>query len=196
MLRKLAENQRKRDQLTIHAPVSGRVVAFRYEANKGPDDGKTLLKKSGSVLEAENRDCQLHRGDPICYVGNPQRMRGFMAIDQQDIELIELGQPVKIAIPYAGDVCVGQVCEISIEKNETGGEHPLPPKSRWANSVSEPVTYRVEFEFDADPRIRVGSVQRAPLLLVNRQTLLNFYPAGYAIRSGFDDAEITRRVPN
>ena len=155
--RQLSENQRKRKELAILAPSTGKIVAI--PTPESPSSPDSLSGKTDSLFAEQNRNCQVNRGDPICYVGQVNRMQGFIAVDQQDIDLIEVGQPVKISVPFETDFITASVVDIAIENQ------PADPSKRDLPTADETqVTYQVEIEFPADSRIRVGSTRQAVIV--------------------------------
>jgi putative peptide zinc metalloprotease protein len=157
----LEENETLRMRLEIRSPATGQVVAFKYQ--DAPAGSETLPKTTGDLFDEENVDCQISRGDPICYVGQNSRLRGFIAVDEKDIELVSAGQQVKLAIPFRKDPLLAEVVDVSIEKDD----ELFDASSQIADSSMIPdrqVTYRVEIEFDADPKVRVGSLLQAVII--------------------------------
>ena len=157
----LEENVILRERLEIRTPATGQVVAFKYRA--APPGIETLPKTSGDLFDEQNIDSQISRGDPICYVGQNSRLRGFIAVDEKDIELVSVGQQVKLAIPYRDEPLMAEVVDISIEKDD----EPFDAASQATDSpviTNQQVTYRVEIEFDADPKVRVGSLLQAVII--------------------------------
>jgi hypothetical protein len=155
--RQLLENQRKRNDLAIRSQSKGQVVAF--QSSPRPTEADALESHSGTLLDDQNQDSQIQRGAPICYVGQTERMRALIAVDQQDIEIVAIGQPVKIAVPFQSESLVGTVVDIALENESEDSTN-----SAAASESENRVAYRVEVEFEADPRIRVGSLQDAVIL--------------------------------
>ena len=154
--RQLDENELKLKELNIQSPCDGQVIAFQNLEK--PETEGVLPKRSGSVFDMENQGCQLNRGDPICYVGQPKRSRGFISVDEKDIELVATDQQVKVAVPFRDEPIIGSVVDISIENSEDETHKTTP------SSDKQRVTYRVEIEFDTDPSVRVGSIHQAVII--------------------------------
>ncbi len=154
--RQLAENRNKLRQLIVQSPTSGQIVAFQHPGFDEESDA--LPRKTGTLFENQNRDGQLSRGDPICYVAQPNRLSGFIAVEQKDIELVDEGQPVKIAIPFQEQPLLGNVVAISLEEDKRD------PAMRSNAGETTNVTYRVEVEFPANSAIRVGSLHHAVII--------------------------------
>jgi putative peptide zinc metalloprotease protein len=158
LLRQIAEQESKKNQLTIRAPIPGQLVAFQFDGrNRNTDE---MSKLSGGLLDAENVDSQIERGDPIAYVGDPARMRGFMRVDQRDVELVKPGQTVKINLPFHDDPLQGSVLSIAVDKDEDD----QPTNNRADSKQNSQVHYRVEIELPSHPEIRVGSIHQAVIL--------------------------------
>ena len=131
--RQFEENQLKLEALNIHSPCAGQVVAFKFP--EAVEEDEVLPRRSGSVFDQENQGCQLDRGDPICYVGQPSRLRGFIPVDEKDIELVALDQQAKISVPFEAAPLLGSIVGISIENEEEISTNQKPMLSE-----EQPVT--------------------------------------------------------
>ena len=155
--RQLLENQRQRTELVIRSHTAGQIVAV-HVPNQIPDLD-SLKSRSSSLFDEQNQNSQVKRGAPICYIGQTDRLRALIAVDQKDVELIEIDQPVKIAVPFRSESIVGTVVDIALE-NQADKSPPSPV----AASPEKQVAYRVEVELAADPSLRVGSRHNAVIL--------------------------------
>lgn len=174
--RQLDENATKRDALKIHASQAGRFVGFEYQTEF--DDPNAMIQKTGLLFDSENQLIQINRGDPIGYVGNPQRMRGVLRVDQKDIELVEIGQDVKIAVPFESNSTLAKVVEITLEQDETTTQLP----NQTADAKSKKVTYQVVVEMESASSLRVGSSHVA-VVLCHKTNVVNF--VGRWLRNSF-----------
>jgi putative peptide zinc metalloprotease protein len=155
--RQWIENQRKQQELAILAPSGGRLVAI--QSPERPPQLDSLKTRTDSLFASQNQNCQVNRGDPICYVGEVNRMQGLIAVDQQDIDLVKIGQPVKISVPFEPDFISATVVDIAIENQ------PFDSPNQDSTSTDQTlVTYQVEIEFPADSRFRVGSTRQAVIV--------------------------------
>jgi putative peptide zinc metalloprotease protein len=175
LLRRLDENRTKRNRLEIHAPCAGKFVATEF--NPDSSDPNELTKYVGTLLDPENQDAEVDRGDPIGYVGNPAKRRGILNVDQKDIELIEIGQQVKVAVAFDSVPRLATVTEIALAKAESSTA--IDAK---ANSDSKQVAYQVVIELENGPEVRVGS-QYPALVLCRKTNLISF--VGRWLRNSF-----------
>ncbi len=155
--RQLSENQRQRNDLVIRSRRAGQIVAVHLPDQ--PPQLDSLESRTASLFDNENQDSQVKRGTPICYVGQTDRLRALIAVDQKDVELIEINQPVKIAVPFRSESISGTVVEIALENQS---DHS--PASSVAARAENQVAYRVEVELEADLSLRVGSLHDAVIL--------------------------------
>ena len=93
-------------------------------------------------------------------------MRALIDVDEKEIEFVELGQKVKMAVPFQSEYLVGTVADIALEN-----ENDASSKSSTETDLENRVTYQVEVEFAADPRIRIGSIQQAVILCHKTNTV-------------------------
>jgi putative peptide zinc metalloprotease protein len=172
----LKENETKRDALKILAAKAGQFVGFDYPSEVV--DPPVLVQKQGSLFDPENGSIQVNRGDPIGYVGNPERMRGILRVDQKDIELIEIGQEVRIAIPFESNSHSAKVVEIALEQDESNGQ----PSNQTSSSMPQQVTYQVLVDLEAISNLRVGS-SHAAVVLCHKTNVFSF--VGRWLRNSF-----------
>jgi len=157
--RQYEENREMQERMKVFAPREGQVVAFQIPSAV---ESERLSKTQGNLLATENHSCQISRGDLICYIGDPDCLRGLVLVDEKDVQLVEPGATAKVAIPFVSESAIGAVQEISLENDQRHAQKP--DSSESANQV----TYQVEIEMPADQRIRVGSRQQ--VVIVCHQT--------------------------
>lgn len=87
--------QRQLDQLTIRAPADGVVIPAPHKVDQGDSD-RFLVQWSGSPLDEKNRGCLLRRGELLCLIGDAHALQARLFVDQDQIELIRVGDPVSI----------------------------------------------------------------------------------------------------
>ncbi len=162
LTKQLEENRTKQTELEVRATRAGRIVAFNYDANS--PEAQSLGQKVGSLLDAKNKNCQVNRGDPICYVGTPTRLRGLLSVDQKDIELIAIGQLVKIALPFEADTHEGTVVEISLDHDDTAANNSNQSSQPGSGGDMNQVSYQIEIDLEAEAKLRVGSLHPAVIL--------------------------------
>ena len=91
--RKLADKHR----LTLRAPIDGFVMPPPSAGKQGQVEGQ-LPFWSGTPLQKKNRGAHFNRGDRFCEVGDPQRLKAVLVIDQTDVEFVKQGQTVEICL--------------------------------------------------------------------------------------------------
>lgn len=165
LTKQLEENRAKQTELEVRSARAGQIVAFLYDANS--PDPQLLGQKTGSLLDAKNENCQVNRGDPICYIGTPARLRGLLSVDQKDIELITIGQRVKIALPFAAEPLVGTVVEISLDHDERSANNSNQSSQTGSGLDNGQVSYQIEIDLEAAAKLRVGSLHTAVILCRN-----------------------------
>lgn len=150
LVRQLDENRLRSQELEVRSPIDGQLVAAHFGLSAQGDE--RLPQKFGAVFDPDNRDCQVSRGDLIGYIGNPKMFRGILRVDQKEIELVRIGQTVKILIPFQSEPVWGTVAEIAIE-DQTATQ----AQSKPAQGESQQIDYQVVIEFDRHPALIVGS---------------------------------------
>lgn len=108
----LIQLRKSADRLVLRSPVSGVVLP-------APRPGTVstvgmLPSWTGSPLDPRNRNCFLSAGTRLCLVGAPASRAALVLISQEDINLVKVGQVVRIQWnELAGDVMSGQIVELS-----------------------------------------------------------------------------------
>ncbi|MFP6576125.1 MAG: HlyD family efflux transporter periplasmic adaptor subunit, partial [Pirellulaceae bacterium] len=90
----LKQNQAR---LEIRAPIKGTILPPAQRKTPPSGDGR-LRSWEGSPLDPVNLGAFLNANDMVCVVGDPQRLDAELIIDQADIELVKMGQPVEIQL--------------------------------------------------------------------------------------------------
>ncbi len=114
--------QRQVDELTIHAPVSGTIIA-PPEMTRDEQDKSQLPTWSGSPLDARNLGSWLDAGTVLCLVADSDQLEALVMIDQADVAEVQPGQTVRVLLEsspvtiLAGDVV--QVARRSAERTAT-----------------------------------------------------------------------------
>ena len=106
--------QRQTDQrrLTLNAPITGTLIPAPQIPPSQEEEA--LSNWSGSPLDEENRNCFLERGTWLCSLGNPEQLQARLILDQEDVEFIKAGQPVRILLDeYPGNLLTATVQEIA-----------------------------------------------------------------------------------
>lgn len=155
--RKLNEIHRRQKALEICSPINGQVVVNRLAKVEPGQDVQDLSIISHSPFAKFNQGCHVNRGDNLCYVADSSKCRGYLKVDEKEIELVRVGQTVRIPVSYTSRVVSAEVVKVSLESQpqlpNDGGDDPiqdLPTR-----------TYLIEFELESDTVIRVGSTHLA-----------------------------------
>lgn len=162
--RKLEEIQQRQSALEIRSPVTGQVVVKRNPNSVSDHPVPDLTTFPDSPFSPQNSGCHVKRGDNLCYVADTSKCSGFQKVSEKDIELVQIGQPVKVFVPFSSRVVTAKVIKVSLES-----QPELPNDGSNGTQPETPArTYLVEFEFPADPQIRVGSLTTS--VIVCRKT--------------------------
>jgi putative peptide zinc metalloprotease protein len=97
---RLADFQR----LNLVAPASGIVLSAPEVPKQSDPTNRELPAWSGTALRKENVGAYLQPPAVYCQIGDPHKWEANIAIDQDDIEFVHVGQEVKIKLdllPYA-----------------------------------------------------------------------------------------------
>jgi putative peptide zinc metalloprotease protein len=105
----LAEQQRKVELLSVTAPFDGVILPAPYRTGRRGGANHQLPGWQGTLLEPENQGAFLAADDVICLVASVEKHAGTsrrervmvdaeLVIDQADIELIEVGDEVRIRL--------------------------------------------------------------------------------------------------
>lgn len=108
----LAQQQGDAERLVLRAPRSGTVLS----APPLPDRAVagSLSTWTGSPLEERNRGCYLREGTTLCLVGNPPSRTAMLLINQDDINLVRVGQRVRLLwMELSGDILPGEIVELA-----------------------------------------------------------------------------------
>ena len=92
---RLAERQLDQEQLTLHAPRTGTVLAMRSPQS---DQSESLRSWQGSPLDPRNRGCYLEAGIALCQVATPDRLEATVVVEQSQVDAIEVGQTVEVCL--------------------------------------------------------------------------------------------------
>lgn len=108
----LDERRREAEQLVLHAPATGTVVAPPETPSRAEQD--RLPSWFGSPLEARNVGCRIEPGTILCTVADPHRLEALVAIDQADVSVVQPGQAVRLLVDSApARVLHGEVVEVA-----------------------------------------------------------------------------------
>ena len=114
--RTMQELAAMQSQMVLRAPRDGYVIPEWDNRSQKKDEEESLGldEWTGSTLHAENIGTTFDVGQPICRVGDFQRLQGKLAIDQRDIKRVAVGQDVRLQLDSnTSDVFTGNVESIS-----------------------------------------------------------------------------------
>ncbi|MFK7767216.1 MAG: site-2 protease family protein [Mariniblastus sp.] len=157
--RKLIDIKKRISALEIRSPIDGRVVMTRRPEVDSEKAEQNLSLVEGDMFGEKNKGCHVRRGDNLCYVAKNAACSGFVKVSEKDIELVKIGQTVRVFVPHASQFLEGTVSKVSLES-----EPELANDGGPANKDLPTSFYAVEFQFESDPRIRIGSVHKAVIL--------------------------------
>ncbi|MEQ8791747.1 MAG: HlyD family efflux transporter periplasmic adaptor subunit [Pirellulaceae bacterium] len=108
----LASRLEDRQKLTIVSPRAGVLMPPRKRRDEAPVE--ELPEWNGVPLDQENQGAWLETGTLLCLVGVPANLEGQLVIDQADVDLVEVGQTVRLQLDEApGEIVTGVIEEIS-----------------------------------------------------------------------------------
>lgn len=100
------------ERLILKAPCDGTVLPATWQS--GQSTTGALPTWSGSPLDDQNRNCFVRPGTTICLVGAPESRDAVLLVNQDDINLVKVGQTVRIAWrELAGEILTGQITEVA-----------------------------------------------------------------------------------
>ena len=157
--RKLGEIENRILALEVRSPAKGKLIVQRRPAVDAEKSEKNLSLIGGDLFCKKNAGCHVQRGDDLCYVAESTACSGFVKVSEKDIELVKIGQIVRVFVPHSTRYLEGEVSKVSLESepeltNDGGSQQNELPTS----------FYMVEFEFDSDPQVHIGSVHKAVIL--------------------------------
>lgn len=112
MLRRIQEQQREQQRLTLQAPKAG--VLLPPPRRQAENEAVQLASWSGTPLEATNRQAWLESGSVVGILGDPSIRDVVLAIDETDIQRIQIGQRVHVQLTAVGSKTLsGTIREIA-----------------------------------------------------------------------------------
>jgi len=91
------KRRQDKERLQIAAPVSGVVIAPHRKPAMEDETGR-LPTWFGSPLDEKNTHTYLNESVALCRIGDTQRLKALLAIDQADLEFVRVGQEVDFAL--------------------------------------------------------------------------------------------------
>lgn len=119
----LAQRQEDSARLILRAPQSGTVMAGPPLNQHASEE--TLASWTGSPLDPRNQGCYLTAGTTYCLVGSPESQSAIVLINQDNINLVRPGQPVRIMFhEFPGEVYPGQIEELAALRLDSLAQDP------------------------------------------------------------------------
>ncbi|MCA9187601.1 MAG: HlyD family efflux transporter periplasmic adaptor subunit, partial [Planctomycetales bacterium] len=155
-------------RLTLRAPRDGWVLPPAVRAEEG--EHERLAHWTGTPLDERNRNSLLEERTELCTIGDPAKLEAVLLVNESDVSLISVGQPVKLRVDGVGGSLVrGTIREVSqvgsvVDLRQFGGkggrERLLEP-----SELTRPtqVVYQVQVRLDGEMH---------PLLIGSRGTAL------------------------
>jgi putative peptide zinc metalloprotease protein len=115
----LQEKREKLKQLQVVSPIEGTVIPPPMKTQERTPPGQ-LPAWSGSPFDKKNSGAHFAESDLVCLIGDPQQVEAVLVVDQADIELVRVKQPVYIKLDaYPGHVFSTEVAKIANDKMES-----------------------------------------------------------------------------
>lgn len=100
------------DRLVLRAPCSGVVLPPVWQTSSISPGALPFWR--GTPLDERNRGCFVKPGTTLCLVGPSESRTAALLVNQDDINLVRVGQPVRVAWrELAGEVVTGQIVEVA-----------------------------------------------------------------------------------
>ena len=165
---KLAEAAKRTALLEVRSSVKGVVMSVpSKQAPKQADDEIQLPGWTGNPFDEKNQSAFFSESDPLCMIGDPQRMEAVLVVDQSDIDLVKMDHEVDIKIDSARlETFSGRVRQISEMEMKSTPE-----------SLASQTGGRLDTEMDASGKLRpISTSYQARVPLENVEVPLR---AGY-----------------
>jgi putative peptide zinc metalloprotease protein len=109
----LATRQKDRKALTLKAPRAGEILP-PPALPKVPSARGELHSWSGTPLDEQNRGAYLTTGTLFCSIGQASELEAVLSISQDDVELVAVGQPVRLWLDESPmEIVQGEVVELA-----------------------------------------------------------------------------------
>ena len=157
--RKLDDIRGRQAELLITSPLEGQFVAEPYPPIDQEAADQSLKVKKGNWAAKSHAGNFVSRGMNLGYVASPETFEGNMRVSEQDIELVEIGQEVRVFVPFDRDYVAANVSRISAVNQSESQNFPVDQDQDQGSTF-----YNVKFQFPADHRVRIGAVRKAVIL--------------------------------
>ena len=159
---RLTQLAKQEKSLKVLAPTSGRFVASNY-SQFPQDDYSDISKMEGSAFSSRNQGCYVKRGQMLGYLGDPLIFIGTIQIPEKDVELVRVGQKVRVQSANSGACVEALVKSIGLTSNEMR-------QAEERNNEAADNTITVEIEMNAATQFRLSGTYRI-VIIVGQTTL-------------------------
>ena len=185
--------QQQLSDLTLVADRTGTILPPPNQPAYDDENG-TLANWSGTPLDIDNQSAFLQRETMFCFVGNPQKMKAVLLVDQSDVKFLKEGQPVELVLTQYRDQRIrGEIETFSRQEIELldrelsktnggpvaampipGGEKPLLKSFQATVPLSHVTEVKLLPGMFGTARVRVGDATLAWRVWRQIQTVINF----------------------
>ena len=164
-------------RLTLTAPIDGAVLPSRRR-RPPTHEAMQLARWHGGPLDSANRGCYLETGTLLCLVGDPQRFRADVVIDQSDVDRVRVGQSVRVRLDQLpGTILHGTVeeiakIELAMPPRELTATRRLAVRDDTANQTPAiDIAYQARVRLDDAPAFLTGGTAGEASVTVASETL-------------------------
>ena len=174
----LVQRHQDAERLVLRSPCAGTVLPAPRQ--RGMTTSGALSTWTGSPLDERNRGGFLREGTTVCLIGNSHSRAALLTVNQDDINLVRVGQVVRLRWnELSGDILTGVIVELAALDldtlpRETVVRLNLPARTTASGGVKPVGTwYQARVRLDeTDAPLPRGSAGTAKIL-VEPQSLLN-----------------------
>ena len=174
----LAQRHQDAERLVLRSPCSGTVLPPPRQRSKMASGA--LPTWTGSPLDQRNWGTYLREGTTVCLVGNPDSRAALLMVNQDDINLVRVGQRVRVLWnELSGEILMGEIVELAALDLDTLPREAVVrlniPVRTTAGGVVRPVGtwYQARVQLDeTDAPLPRGSAGTAKIL-VDPQSLFS-----------------------
>jgi multidrug resistance efflux pump len=157
-------------RLELTAPAAGTVLPAPPQEQPGKEGA--LAGWRGTPLDERNAGSYLRAGTLLCLVGDPRRTEALLTIDQSDIDLVAVGQRVRLQLDQlSGQTIEGTLVEIALSPvaaNDRDTERRGVSSDINARRTDERrVVYTGRMRFDKQPVLVARSGGKAKIAVAS-----------------------------
>ena len=107
-----AELLLQRDELTLRAPIRGRLASLPEAAQQSSTSD---LSRTTSTLSPVNREGYVEKSEPVALIAPLEGLTVRIRVSERDARYLSVGQPVRAVVPQMSpDIALGTVTQIGI----------------------------------------------------------------------------------